>query len=190
MQNDSKTNMSIDERVKEDSDYRKYVRMPSQDAYRQTRKVIENCHMEEKNNYDVTKTNSNDMSDSQKFRQMEEKELSKYLDDNLVEFKLSHNTFKKTVLKKQEDHKKELLRQASERKINSTLFNKTDVSRCNVGKNPSKIGNMTFTMYVQHRIFIRYAVFKNCVLYIFGVLRFICFEKRFVCFEKRFIHAL
>ena len=50
MQNDSKTNMSIDERVKEDSDYRKYVRMPSQDAYRQTRKVIENCHMEEKSN--------------------------------------------------------------------------------------------------------------------------------------------
>lgn len=142
---DTKSNMSMDERVREDSEYRRHIRMPASDSYRLTRRVIEDRHMEEKNNND-TRNNSKEMSDSQSFRQMEEKEFSKYLDESLVEFKLSSNTFKKMVIQKQEEHKKEIKKQAEERKQNVKLFNKTDISRCNAGKNPSKIGNMTFTL--------------------------------------------
>ena len=61
---------------------------------------------------------------------------------NVVSYKLSQRTFKKTVLKKQEDYKADLRNQAIEQKNNLVDFQRPFGMGDRPDKNPDKIGNM------------------------------------------------
>lgn len=137
--------MSVYERVKEDSDYRLHKRSLAPGPYKLTRNVIEDRHLEQK----LQQSNDIDFNTQSLrniLRNSEDPGSAGYIDAGGAEYKLSQKTFKESVIRKQEELRKELLKEATERKKMFSEFNKTDMAKGNNGKNPSKIGNTMITV--------------------------------------------
>lgn len=137
--------MTVYERVQDDSDYRLHKRNLAPGPYKLTRKVVEVRHLEQK----LQQTNDSDfnsMSLKNGVRGYGDLGSAGYADPVAGEYKLSQKTFKESVIRKQEEHRREMLREAADRQKMFSEFNKTDMAKGNNGKNPSKIGNTMTTV--------------------------------------------
>jgi hypothetical protein len=137
--------MTVYERVKEDSDYRLHKRNLAPGPYKLTRKVVEDRHLEQKLQQ-TSDIDFNTQSLSNALRGSGDLGSVGYVDPDAVEYKLSQKTFKESVIRKQEEQRKQMLREAADRQKMFSEFNKTDMAKGNNGKNPSKIGNTMTTV--------------------------------------------
>jgi hypothetical protein len=137
--------MTVYERVKEDSDYRLHKRNLAPGPYKLTRKVVEDRHLEQKLQ-ETSDIDFNTQSLRNALRGPGDVGSVGYVDPVAVDYKLSQKTFKESVIRKQEEQRKEMLKEAADRQKMFSEFNKTDMAKGNNGKNPSKIGNTMTTV--------------------------------------------
>jgi hypothetical protein len=137
--------MTVYERVKEDSDYRLHKRNFAPGPYKLTRRVVEKKHLEQKLQQ-TSDIDFNTMSLRNALRGSGDLGSVGYVDPVAAEYKLSQKTFKESVIRKREEHRREMLQEAADRQKMFSEFNKTDMAKGNNGKNPSKIGNTMTTV--------------------------------------------